>query len=169
MITIRKEQPADIDAIRQLHLSAFEDGPEASLVDKLRLSCSEFLSFVALKNETIVGHILFTPATIDGSASIGIGLAPMAVLPSEQKNGIGSKLVRHGLDYLESDGCPFVIVLGHPKYYLRFGFEPASKYNLHSQWEEVPDEAFMAIILNTESIPQSGGISRYRSEFNDAM
>lgn len=169
MITIRKERPADIDAIHQLNLSAFEDGPEASLVDKLRLSCNEFLSFVALKNETIVGHILFTPATIDGSSSIGMGLAPIAVLPSEQKNGIGSKLVRHGLDYLESDGCPFVIVLGHPKYYPRFAFEPASKYQLCSQWEGVPDDAFMIVVFNSGVLPKAGGIARYRDEFDDAM
>ena len=169
MITIRKEQPADIDAIHQLNLSAFEDGPEASLVDKLRSSCNEFLSFVALKNENIVGHILFTLCTIDGCASIRMGLAPMAVHPAEQNNGIGSQLVRHALDYLRTNGCPFVIVLGHPEYYPRFGFESASKFNLRSQWEEVPDEAFMAIILGTQAIPKSGGIARYRSEFDEAM
>lgn len=63
--------------------------------------------------------------------------------------GIGSQLVRHGLAYLHRSGCPFVIVLGHPGYYPRFGFEPASKYRLPSQWESVPDEAFMVIIYES--------------------
>ena len=169
MITIRKEQPIDIEAIHQLNLAAFENGPEAGLVDKLRSSCDEFLSFVALKNGTVVGHILFTPVTIEGCSSIGMGLAPMAVLPSEQKHGIGSKLVTHGLNYLKTNGCPFVIVLGHPKYYPRFGFDLASKYKLRSQWEEVPDEAFMALVFDVKVIPDEGGIASYRNEFDDAM
>jgi putative acetyltransferase len=117
----------------------------------------------------VIGHILFTPVTVDGSNTVGMGLAPMAVLPSQQRKGIGSQLVRHGLDHLRQTGCPFVIVLGHPEFYPRFGFEPASRYRLGSQWEGVPDEAFMVAVLNADALPKAGGTARYRDEFDDAM
>jgi putative acetyltransferase len=169
MIEIRKEEPQDRDAIRNLNIAAFENGPEAVLVDKLRASCKDYLAFVAIHDGAIVGHILFTPATIDGSSTAGMGLAPMAVLPSHQRKGIGSQLVRYGLEYLRQYGCPFVIVLGHPEYYPRFGFEVASKYRLSCQWEGVPDEAFMVAVANDNALPTAGGIVRYRGEFDDAM
>jgi putative acetyltransferase len=98
-----------------------------------------------------------------------MGLAPMAVLPSYQHKGIGSQLIRHGLAHLHHSGCPFVIVLGHPGYYPRFGFEIASKYQLSSQWESVPDEAFMVVIYDGAVLPKAGSVARYRDEFNDAI
>jgi putative acetyltransferase len=169
MITIRQEEPSDSDAIRHLNMAAFENGPEAKLVDKLRNYCNEYLAFVALDKEKIVGHILFTPVTIDGSDTVGMGLAPMAVLPSYQGCGIGSQLVRYGLEYLRQSGCPFIIVLGHPRFYPRFGFEVASKYHLICQWEGVPDEAFLVVVGDASSLPAEGGVARYRSEFDEAM
>jgi putative acetyltransferase len=169
MIEIRKEEPQDSDDIRNLNLAAFENGPEALLVDKLRASCKDYLAFVAILDGAIVGHILFTPATVDGSSTVGMGLAPMAVLPSHQRKGIGSQLVRYGLEHLRQSGCPFVIVLGHPGYYPRFGFEVASKYHLSCQWEGVPDKAFMVAVANDSALPKVGGVVRYRDEFEDAM
>lgn len=169
MIDVRKEEPTDQDAVRRLNLAAFDNGPEATLVDRLRTSCKDYLAFVAIEGDTLVGHILFTPVAIDGSAVTGMGLAPMAVLPSHQRRGIGTHLVRHGLQHLRQSGCPFVIVLGHPEYYPRFGFERASKYHLVSQWEGVPDEAFMVVVFDGTVLPKAGGIARYRAEFDDAM
>lgn len=169
MIEIRKEGHGDCDAIHHLNLLAFENGPEADLVDKLRASCKEYLSFVAVEDGSVVGHILFTPATIEGCPAAGMGLAPMAVLPLQQGKGIGSRLVRHGLEYLSNGDCPFVIVLGHPEYYPRFGFELASKYRICSQWEGVPDDVFMITVFDSEVLPKAGGIARYRDEFDDAM
>lgn len=118
-----------------------------------------------------MGHILFTPVVIEDAeqAIEGIGLAPMAVLPDRQRQGIGSKLVQRGLEILREWDCPFVIVLGHPEYYPRFGFEPASRYNLKSQWEEVPDEAFMIVIFDHNVLQDAGGVARYRDEFNAAI
>ncbi|MCG8431178.1 MAG: GNAT family N-acetyltransferase, partial [Candidatus Omnitrophica bacterium] len=81
----------------------------------------------------------------------------------------GSLLVRQGLQYLQQSGSPFVIVLGHPEYYPRFGFEPASRYKLKSQWENVPDEAFMVVVFDRGVLPEEGGIARYRAEFDEAM
>ena len=169
MIDIRIEEPADQEAVRQINEMAFAQGPEAAIVDKLRKSCKGYCSFVAVNQDTVIGYILFTPVTIDGSQVTGMGLAPMAVLPSCQKQGIGSLLVRHGLQHLQQSGCPFVIVLGHPEYYPRFGFEQASHYKLKCQWKGVPDKAFMVFIFDRDVLPTEGGITRYRAEFDEAM
>lgn len=169
MIEIRKEEPQDRNAVRNLNLAAFDNGPEAALVDKLRTSCKDYLAFVAVEDGVVVGHILFTPVTIDGSNAVGMGLAPMAVLPAYQRKGIGSQLVRYGLKHLRQSGCPFVIVLGHSGYYPRFGFEVASKYRLLCQWDGVPDEAFMVAVADLNALPKVGGVARYRVEFDDVM
>jgi putative acetyltransferase len=166
MLIIRKEQSGDHKAIHALNLASFENGPEADLVDKLRISCDAYLAFVAVENESVVGHILFTPVTIKNSEHAGMGLAPMAVLPPHQGKGIGSKLVRHGLEYLSKQGCPFVIVLGHPGYYPRFGFEPAIKWGIHSTYD-VPENAFMAIELLSGSLDGVSGTVEYPKEFED--
>ena len=169
MIEIREEMSSDLDAVRRINEIAFEQGPEAAIVDKLRKSCKDYCSFVAVNQDTVIGHILFTPVTIDGSDVTGMGLAPMAVLPSYQNQGIGSLLVRHGLRHLQRSGCPFVIVLGHPEYYPRFGFDLALHYRLRCQWEGVPDEAFMVVVFDRDVLPGEGGIARYRAEFDEAM
>jgi putative acetyltransferase len=169
MIEIRLEEPKDRDAIHQLNLSAFDNGPEAALVDKLRAACKDYLSFVAVEDGSVTGHILFTPVTIENCSGTGMGLAPMSVLPPHQGAGIGSRLVRHGLNYLRDADCPFVIVLGHPEFYPRFGFQRASNYQIRSQWEGVPDEAFMITVFDTGKLPKTGGVAKYREEFDDAM
>ena len=150
---------------------AFEEPAEAAIVDSLRAACPEAISLVAVDENQVVGHILFSPAVLEGPDGpiIGMGLAPMAVLPGRQRQGIGSNLVRHGLDLLKVGGCPFVIVLGHPKYYPRFGFEIASHHRLHCQWEGVPDEAFMALVFNDAVMAGAQGVVRYRDEFDAAM
>jgi len=169
MIEIREEEPCDQAAVLLLNEVAFANGPEAAVVDKLRADCDNYVSFVAVDQGTLVGHILFTPATLDNGGLTGMGLAPMAVLPSHQRQGIGSLLVRHGLEHLRQTGCPFIIVLGHPEYYPRFGFELASHYKLSSQWDGVPDEAFMVVVFDRDALPKAGGIARYRGDFDEAM
>lgn len=169
MIEIRKETPADYAAVRRLNEIAFENGPEAALVDKLRTVCDRYVAFVAVDDGEVVGHVLFTPATLDGSDAVGMGLAPMAVLPSRQGEGIGSQLVRHGLAHLKRARCPYVIVLGHPAYYPRFGFEPASHFRLESQWPGVPAEAFMIAVFDRSALPKDRAVARYRPEFDEAM
>lgn len=166
MTQIRKEEPRDQAAVHALNQAAFDNGPEATLVDQLRTSCEAYLGFVAVEGEVVVGHILFTPVTIDGCDAVGMGLAPMAVSPARQRKGIGSQLVRHALEQVRDSVCPFVVVLGHPEYYPRFGFERASQHALRSQWEGVPDEAFMAIVFDSSALPEGGGVARYRREFD---
>lgn len=171
MLTIRSEKPEDVPSVHTVNEQAFEQPSEADLVDKLRQSCPEALSFVADDEGNVVGHILFTPAVIESSdKSIqGMGLAPMAVSPERQREGIGSRLVKHGLEVLRDRSCPFVIVLGHPNYYPRFRFEPASKYDIACQWEGVPDEAFMILVLDQTVMKGITGVARYREEFGEAI
>jgi len=120
------------------------------------------------EDRAVVGHILFTPVVVESAQRlvVGMGLAPMAVLPECQRQGVGSRLVRQGLDILGKSGCPFVVVVGHPEYYPRFGFEPASKHGLTSQWEGVPDAAFMVLILDEHTMAGVSGVARYRKEFD---
>jgi putative acetyltransferase len=171
MITIRIENQEDIFQVRTLNEQAFEQPGEANIVDTLRQTCPEYLSLVAEDGTIIVGHILFTPVVIEDSGRKvqGMGLAPMAVSPDRQRQGIGSLLVRGGLRILRDQGCPFVIVLGHPGYYPRFGFEPASRNNVQSQLDGVPDEAFMIVVFDRDALHNVGGVARYRDEFNEAM
>jgi putative acetyltransferase len=165
MIRIRPEKPEDIPFVRAINKQAFKQPVETELVDKLRLTCPNALSLVAVDENQVVGHIFFTRAVVDsGNGTIeGMGLAPMAVLPERQRE------VEHGLKILRERSCPFVIVLGHPEYYPRFGFEPASKYGLRSQWEGVPDDAFMVVMLDREAMEGVSGVARYRDEFDEAM
>lgn len=173
MIIIREEKPEDIEAIRRINLAAFGQPVEAEVIEKLRRSCENLLSLVAVNGEEVVGHILFSPATIGGEGATyeveGMGLAPMAVLPRCQGQGIGSLLIHNGIKMLREKGCPFIIVLGYPEYYPRFGFERASRYGIHSQWSEVPDEAFMILILNKTTMVGASGVARYRREFDEAV
>ena len=168
---IRQENPNDITQVRKLNELAFGQPAEADLVDKLRKACPDALSLVAEEKGRIVGHIIFTTVVIDNNGQLiqGMGLAPMAVLPENQKQGIGSQLVRKGLEILGERGCPFVVVVGHPEYYPRFGFESASKCSIRSQWDGIPDEAFMIVIFDQNAMKSAKGMARYRDEFNEAM
>ena len=149
---------------------SFKRAAEAKLADKLRQACDDFLSLVAEDNGTIVGHIMFTPVLVkNGQETEGMGLAPMAVIPARQRQGIGTLLVESGLQILKEKGCPVVIVLGHPGYYPRFGFQPASIYNIRSQWEDVPGEAFMVLIMDSSAMQNVSGVATFREEFNEAL
>jgi len=169
MITIREEQPQDIKIIRDLNKRAFGQMQEADLVDKLRQNCDDLLSLVGLMQDEVVGHILFTPVMVESEDNIvkGMALAPMAVLPEYQRQGIGSELVRAGIEKLKKRQCPFIIVLGHAEYYPRFGFEPASRYGVRSEWE-VPDEAFMILVIGEFEMQGGVALARYRPEFAES-
>lgn len=168
---IRQEIPEDIRAIHALNEQAFGQPQEANIIDKLRNNYEGLLSLVAIEMEKIVGHILYSPATIEGKQGVvkGMGLAPMAVLPEMQRQGIGTQLVKNGIEYLRKMQCPFIIVLGHPEYYPRFGFELASRYGIKSQWKGVPNEAFMILWLDISMMNHVSGVAKYRDEFNEAM
>ncbi len=171
MLQIRLEKPEDIRQVRAVNEHAFGQSLEADLVDGLRKNCPDALSVVAEKGGRITGHLLLSPVLIsDVHQTVhGMGLGPMAVRPAYQRRGIGSELIGYGLNILAERRCPFVIVLGHPDYYPRFGFEPAGRYGLRSQWSDVPDEAFMILILDRSALQGVSGVVVYRGEFTEAL
>ena len=162
MIKIRGEQPHDREAVREVNIQAFGQAQEANIVDRLRQSCSELVSLVAVERDNVVGHVLFSPVTIESKDTViyGMGLAPIAVLPAYQRQGIGSQLVRVGIAKLKDRHSPFIVVLGHADYYPRFGFERASSYGIRCEWD-VPDEAFMILVLNKSEMHGISGVAKY--------
>lgn len=159
---IRSESAADEAAIRQVNEAAFGQPLEAELVDALREVAEPFLSLVAEVDGRVVGHILFTEVTIgEGPEPFeALGLAPMAVDPDLQRQGIGSSLVRHGLGVCQALGYEAVVVLGHPSYYPRFGFRRASDFGIQFEMP-VPDEAFLALELEPGALDDASGPARY--------
>ena len=170
MMEIREEQPSDIQEIRDVNVQAFGQPQAAELVDKLRSQCGDLLSLIASIEDTVVGHILFSPVSIQSNEQTveGMGLGPMAVTTEYQRQGVGAELIRAGVERLKGKRCPFVVVLGHPEYYPRFGFEPASRLGIQSEWK-VPDEAFMIRVLDKSRMQGIAGTTQYRPEFSEVM
>ena len=164
LISIRKERPEDVAAVRNLNRRAFGQDQEANIIDALRSNRAALLSLVATLNDQIVGHIMYSPASIAGKIE-GAALGPMAVLPEYQRQGVGTKLVATGNRKLEDAGCPFIIVVGHPEYYPRFGFKSASQHEVSCEWE-VPHDAFMLLTLDTVKMKGVSGLAKYRQEFS---
>jgi putative acetyltransferase len=157
VIEIRDERPWDLGAIRELNRQAFDQDQEGTIIDALREHGAAVLSLVAVADDAVVGHIMFSPVTV-GSMT-GAALGPMGVLPAYQRQGIGSQLVEDGVDRLRRNGCPFIIVIGHPEFYPRFGFQPAAAYGLTCEWD-LPPEAFMVTVLNREVAGSLTGLAR---------
>ncbi|MBT3362642.1 MAG: N-acetyltransferase [Chloroflexi bacterium] len=170
MIRIRSENPSDITAIRYVNEQAFETNAEAVLVDRLRDKGVVTLSLVALEGDSIVGHILFTPVTIeaDHAKYEAITLAPIAVMPARQRKGIGAGLIKYAFEQCRRLGHNVVVLIGHPEYYPRFGFVPAKPKGLTSEFE-VPDEAWMVVELIDNALDGISGEVRFQPEFADAM
>ncbi len=134
-IVIRSEEKKDWAAIHALNSAAFRSPAEADLVDALRRQAHPAISLLAEDSQTVVGHIMFSPVVLPGYPELRImGLAPMAVLPQHQRRGIGSALVRAGLAECRKLGFGAVVVLGHPDYYPRFGFSPASRFGISCEY-----------------------------------
>jgi putative acetyltransferase len=164
LIEIREERPDDAPAIREVNKRAFGQDQEGDIVDALRTNGAVSLSLVAAVNGRIVGHIMYSPITVGGVIT-GAALGPMAVVPEYQRQGIGSKLVGAGNEKLQDDDCPFIIVLGHPNYYPRFGFRPASMYGIECEWA-VPDNVFMLLVLDEAKMQGVSGLAKYQHEFS---
>jgi putative acetyltransferase len=167
MAIIRQEYRDDFEAIREVNEEAFNQPDEADLVDALRDNGKVIISLVAEENQVVVGHILFSEASIDGHDTKIAGLAPMAVLPENQNCGIGTLLAQDGLDECLSLGYDAVIVLGHADYYPRFGFKPASEFGIQSEWDSIQEEAFMVLELHAGALDGVEGIARYADEFSE--
>lgn len=167
MARISSEFVDDAEAIDAVHRAAFSTLAEAQLVQRLRLNRNLIISQVYVEAGQVVGHIAFSPVTVIQASlgsKTGLGLGPVAVLPEHQRKGIGGRLVESGLVEARNIGCAFVVVLGDPCYYSRFGFEPASRWGLFDEYGG--GEAFQAQEFIPGSIADSRGLVKYGDEFS---
>lgn len=166
MTSVRTEHPGDLHAVRRVNEAAFGRSDEADLVDRLRLWLPDYVGLVAVQEDAVIGHLVLSPVTFepDQPDLAAAGLAPMAVLPEHQQRGVGSALVRASLDACRERGVEAVVVLGHPDYYPRFGFRPASTFGLRCVYE-APDEAFMALPLRPHALDGLAGTVHYHPTF----
>ncbi len=167
-IKIRDEETKDIEQVREAVRAAFPTAAESILVDALRANGKAIVSLVAGRDGQVLGHILFSPVsiTLPGGAAPpseakGIGLAPVAVRPDVQSQGIGSRLIREGLRRCKELGYDYCVVLGNPGYYQRFGFERASQFSLQNEYGV--DEEFMLIRFSERGMVH--GLIQYAPEF----
>jgi putative acetyltransferase len=166
LFVIRDERREDIRSICDVHDRAFGQPLEGRLIEALRSNRAAVLSLVATLNDRVVGHVLYSPASV---ASIeGAALGPMAVSPEHQRQGIGGKLVDAGSRRLGSRGCPFIVVLGHASFYPRYGFRPASARGISCEWDVAAD-AFMLLVLDEVAMRGVSGVVKYRGEFSALM
>lgn len=164
-IHIRPETTADLEGIRHVNRLAFGQDDEAGLVDALREGGFVRVSLVAERAGQVVGHILFSNLPIltgDGTVP-ALSLAPMAVLPELQSQGIGSALVQRGLEACRQQGHRIVVVLGHSHFYPRFGFSPQSAAHLESPFSA--SDSFMAVELVPGALDGVAGQVQYPPPF----
>lgn len=163
---IRIEQDEDHAEISRLHEAAFGRHFEARLVETLRRNARPYLGLVAIAPDGLLGHLLFTPVRCAAQPDARLlGLAPMAVKPEFQKQGIGTRLIRGGLSAARDTGARAAVVLGDPAYYGRFGFTAASEHGLDCAWE-VPQGAFMVQGLNPPGLAGLHGLISYHNAFD---
>jgi putative acetyltransferase len=163
---IRVAYSKDEAAIVRVHLAAFGREGEAELARELHARGDECVSLIALDADAIIGHVLFSPVSVDGRTftRTPMGLGPVGVLPGLQRGGVGIALCRAGIDACRARGTPFLVVLGHPTYYPRFGFVPAVGFGL-TFGEMPPRDAFMALELVPGVLFGVTGPVRYGPEF----
>lgn len=168
LVEIRDEQPGDYGAIREVHIRAFGGEAEANLVELLRNRKKAPVALVAVSNDHILGHIMFSPIIVAQAPEgfRGIGLAPVGVLPEFQNKGIGFKLIHAGLRACRQADYEVVVVLGHTKYYPRFGFSRAKDYGLDNEYNA--QDAFMVMELRGGVLQKINGLVKYATEFREA-
>ena len=168
MTTVRAEEEEDYPQVRRAIELAFGQADEARLVDALRTAADPNISLVAVADDRVVGHIFFSPVTIESDRSLftAMGLAPLAVLPEYQNRGVGSLLVWEGLKQCLMIGHKVVVVLGHPGYYPRFGFTTAKLKGITCEYD-VPDDHFMVAELEPGALKGRQGLVKYHPAFNE--
>ncbi|TNF99764.1 MAG: N-acetyltransferase [Gammaproteobacteria bacterium] len=163
---IRTEEPEDRAAIHAVNVSAFDTPAEADLVDILRKEADPVVSLVAEDTKIVMGHIMFSPVSLSQHPDLRImGLAPMAVVPEQQRKGVGSALVSAGLERCKKLGFGAVVVLGHPEYYPRFGFRSSTRFGIACEYN-VPDDVFMVMELQPDYLRNVSGTIKYHAAFS---
>jgi putative acetyltransferase len=162
-IDVRPERPEERDRIYRVHAAAFPTESEAELVDALRDVGDLCVSLVALDDGAVVGHIAFSPVTVGTGGGTGVGLGPVAVRPALARHGIGSQLIRTGLAACARAGYGFVVVLGEPEFYERFGFRRAADFGLGNEYGV--DREFMALELASGALEKVTGTVTYPAAF----
>jgi putative acetyltransferase len=161
-LKIRREKKSDIAAIRRVHQAAFGGLGEADLVDTLQADGDAALSLIAWYGGEVVGHILFSRMTAVENRNLrAVALAPLAVLPSHQRLGIGSTLVRDALDWLKSDGEDVVLVLGDSDFYGRFGFSAEAARKFATPY----DGPHLQALALSDDGARAAGVLRYAPAF----
>ncbi|RLD11079.1 MAG: GNAT family N-acetyltransferase [Chloroflexota bacterium] len=164
---IRNEEKKDKIAVRAVNAAAFETTAEAELVDALRVQAHPIISLVAEENGEIIGHIMFSPVSLEGHPNLkAMGLGPLAVIPEHKRESTGAALVRAGLERCKEQGFDAVVVLGHPLYYPAFGFLPSTRFGINCEYD-VPAEAFMALELQPGTLDGKTGIIKYHPAFSN--
>jgi len=162
MPIIRPETQLDCQEISELLTAAFPTAVEAKLVVALRRANRLTVSLVAVANDSIIGHVAFSPVSATSGAA-GIGLAPVAVAEAHRRQGVAASLIRAGLEACRDAGLGWAVVLGDPHYYGRFGFRPAADFGLADEYGG--GAAFQALELLPNALPQRAGLVRYSEEF----
>jgi putative acetyltransferase len=164
MLLIRPETEADHPAVAALVREAFGGEDEVDLIARLRPDGDALVSLVAVDGDALLGHVLFSPlgVEVDGAPVRAVALAPLAVRPDRQRQGIGYKLVEAGIEACRAAGIAAVIVLGDPEYYHRFGFESDTARKLSAPFS---GDAFMALELTPDALAGGTGTVRYASAF----
>ena len=159
---IREANIKDCEDIKNIHLQAF-DGSEAELVSNVALnllhekSTINIISLVAIDKDKIISHIAFSPVFLETTNEhFGYILAPLAVSPTHQNNGVGSTMVKHGLDTISSLGAFIVFVYGDPKYYSRFGFKTDTAQKFTPPYTLQYPEGWQGIKVNTNTFADDG-------------
>jgi putative acetyltransferase len=161
---IRPFAATDRDQVREINRLALRM-VQPGTFEKLLASGDDALARVAVGEDgRVLGHVIFAPALISlpGREVHGMGLGELAVLPRLQRQGIGTRLGQAALAELRTTDCAFVIVVGHASYYPRFGFRPGASFGLRCQWQKVPDESFMALVLDEAAMRGVTGVARFR-------
>jgi putative acetyltransferase len=168
-VSVRPAREADLAHILEIHRAAFETPAEADLVETLITGGYDAVSLVAVTDAMVVGHVLLSPAEVVGDRDEPwplLVLAPVAVLPSHQRRGIGSALVAAALETAHRAGARAVSVLGHPGYYPRFGFREALPLQVRAPFADIPQEAWMIAELEPRALDGVSGVVRYAPPFD---
>ena len=163
-LRVDAERATDVDSIRAVHRDAFGQEVEGAIVDALRDAGALTISLVSRINDVVCGHVALSPMQTPTPTARVLGLGPIGVRTDGQRSGIGTALMHAAIEQARGDGFDGIVVLGHPEYYTRFEFVPASRFGIRCEYD-VPDDVFMALELSPSGLTDCAGLVRYHAAF----